>query len=138
MIAATLVSCCGQKLDSAAPAQRLYCSQWFNKAKAYAVSKRRPWFILSARYGLVSPDQLIEPYNRRLDELKPAQRIAWARVIAHELFPQLGQFARVELLAGVDYRKHLVGELERRQVQVDVPMAGLGIGEQLQWLGANL
>ena len=51
--------------------------------------------------------------------------------------PPLKRGDRVEILAGVQYREHLVPELKRQGIKVTVPMKGLGIGEQLHWLNQH-
>ncbi len=44
---------------------------------------------------------------------------------------------RVIFLAGKRYRKHLAADVAKCQCSVIVPMAGLKIGRQLQWLSAR-
>lgn len=56
-----LVSCVGDKHSKPLPARELYRSDWFLKARAYVEAQGEEWFILSAKYGLVSPDQVIAP-----------------------------------------------------------------------------
>ena len=47
----------------------LYRSVWFLKARACAEAVGSCWFILSAEYGLVHPDEMIEPYEMTLDTM---------------------------------------------------------------------
>jgi hypothetical protein len=49
-----------QKERIALPAKRLYRSALFQGRRSYAEAAARPWFIISARYGLVDPDQVTE------------------------------------------------------------------------------
>lgn len=44
------------------------------------------------------------------------------------------QPVKVVLLAGRKYREHLETMLINSGCQIEVPMAGLGIGQQLSWL----
>jgi hypothetical protein len=44
-----------QKERVALPARRLYRSALFQGRRSYAEGSERPWFIASARYGLVDP-----------------------------------------------------------------------------------
>lgn len=62
-----LVGCASQKLRRAAPARELYVSQLFKKASAYAEKTCDRWYILSAKHGLVHPDEVLEPYDVKLD-----------------------------------------------------------------------
>ena len=68
-----LVSCVRQKATTATakPAQDLYLSNWFRKAKAYVEQNLRAqdrWFILSAKHHLVSPETLLLPYEAPLPQ----------------------------------------------------------------------
>src|SRR5258708_7162060 len=54
-----LVSCVATKRPFQSRARDLYVSPWFQLAKQYAETTRSPWFILSAKHGLLDPDQMI-------------------------------------------------------------------------------
>src|SRR5690606_20391996 len=51
-----LIGCAKRKHPAAAPARDLYASPLFRKGRAYAEHAEVPWFILSAKHGLVAPD----------------------------------------------------------------------------------
>ena len=74
-----LVSCVSAKRTTPALAKDLYQSDWFIKARAYAESVGSCWFILSAKYGLVRPDEMIEPYEMTLNTMGVAERRNWSR-----------------------------------------------------------
>ncbi len=60
-----LVSCVKTKQDRRCRAGDMYTSALFQKMMAYAQSlKPKRIFILSAKYGLLSPDDMIEPYEQ--------------------------------------------------------------------------
>jgi hypothetical protein len=129
------VSCVGQKLSSAAPAKDLYTSDWFTKARRHVESTGVPWFILSAKYGLVRPDEVIEPYELTLNTLGVEDRRRWAERVKQQLATHGNLPTTVVMLAGARYREHLEPYLTSAGVRVEVPMEGLRIGEQLRWLG---
>jgi Family of unknown function (DUF6884) len=54
-----LVSRVSKKKTSPARAKDLYLSEWFCRAHHYVEATGDPWFILSAEYGLVAPDQVL-------------------------------------------------------------------------------
>jgi hypothetical protein len=68
----------------------------------------------------------------RIDE-----RRAWAQRVLGALVPQLGGVDRVVVLAGERYREFLLPVLKRACPAVEVPMEGLTIGRQLQWLSEH-
>ncbi len=122
-----LVACCGKKLDDAAPASRLYDSQLFKKSVAWLKPRVNTWAILSAKHGLVLPDDVIEPYDMTLNNMRANERASWAFNTGIQLrakFPA----ATYVVLAGKRYRAALHGLI------YTAPMEGLGIGEQLRFL----
>jgi hypothetical protein len=128
-----LVSCVGQKLPQIATARDFYASQWFKKARGLVEQTGEPWYILSAKHGLVAPLTMIEPYELTLNKMSAHERRAWADRVWAQLQPMLNPNSRIVFLAGRRYREFLVDRIEQRGVPVDVPLAGLGIGEQLHW-----
>lgn len=130
----SLVSCVKQKRDAPCPAKSLYVSDWFRKAMTYAESSGPHWFILSAEYGLLKPETMISPYEKTLNRMGVGERRAWAGTVISQMKVALPAADRIVILAGVPYREFLIDYLLTRARTVEVPMQGLGIGQQLQWL----
>ena len=129
-----LVSCVGKKGLQPATAALLYESAWFQKARRFVEGREAPWHILSAAYGLVHPDQRIAPYDLSLNQTDSVGRALWAERVAEDLKCRYTEPTRFVLLAGNAYREHLVPRLEAAGHAVEVPMRGMGIGQQLSWL----
>ncbi len=132
-----LVSCVGRKLSVPAPAKDLYTSQLFRKSRTFVESINQPWLILSAKYGLVSPEQVIEPYDLTLKKMPKAERRRWAEAIASQLHPHLDGVNAVIFLAGRDYQQFLDSKIVEQGIAIFDPMEGMRIGERLRWLGEN-
>lgn len=127
-----LISCAAKKLRQAARAQDLYMSPLFRRQLAYA-RKLAPdsIFILSAKYGLVDLDEVIEPYDLTLKDLGSRDRQAWAGRVLAQLQRKADLSAdRFIVLAGVPYRQFLTPALGHWEA----PLKGLTIGRQLQKL----
>ncbi|MFF8387721.1 DUF6884 domain-containing protein [Streptomyces kanasensis] len=111
------------------PAAQLYTGPYFTKclAAAQAIPGGRV-VIVSAEYGLITPDTPIRPYEKRLDPrtVDHAKHRAQARAMGRPL-----RYApEVIALAGKDYADAAAAvwpHLRR-------PLAGAGIGTQLQRL----
>lgn len=131
-----LVACASQKLDRPAPARDLYVSQLFKKASAYAEATCDRWYILSAKHGLIRPDEVIEPYDMRLGTSTGPDVNAWADRVREQLAAKLAEVPRVTLvaLAGAQYQT----VLRPCQWPFEIPMKGLGIGQQLGYLTTEL
>ena len=133
-----LLSCVSKKQRVAAPARDLYTSAWFRKARSFAESTEYPWFVLSAKHGLVHPDEVIAPYDLTLNSMPAPARRQWASRTLAQLEPHLQGVESVVFLAGQRYREFLEAPLRDRGLVVSVPMEGLRIGEQLRWLTRRL
>jgi len=130
-----LVSCVKSKRSTPAPAKDLYTSPLFCGLRKYAESNADVWYILSAEHGLLSPDQVIAPYERTLNTMGKVARQRWAADVQAQLIATLPHKAEVIILAGERYRKDLVPFLRERGHAVDIPLEGLSFGRQLQRLG---
>lgn len=133
-----LVSCVKSKRETAVAARDLYTSQLFRGLRAYAESHADAWYILSAKHGLVRPDDSIAPYEHTLTTMAKQDRAAWVRRVQLQLLDALPSGAEVILLAGSRYREGIEGFLRQHGFAVSIPLAGLGIGQQLRWLNAAL
>lgn len=140
-----LVACASKKAPTACAARDLYVSPWFKLARAVAEAESSIWRILSAEYGLVDPEQVLAPYDRQLAKMPAAERGQWGRRVLRDLFLLLdpgrglsANGARVVFLAGASYWSPLAFRLEDNGAQVETPLQGLGIGEQLHWLTRRL
>jgi len=127
-----LVSCVGKKLDHPAPAKNLYQSDWFHKARRWAEQNGDRWFILSTKHGLISPEKIIKPYECTLNEMSAEKRKAWGEKVLAEIRKHV-PCGKIIILAGSKYREFL----DVPTHSVEIPMQGLGIGQQLSWLNSQ-
>ena len=119
------------------PAKAIYRSVWFEKARRYVERQRQPWFILSAKYGLLRPEQIVAPYEQTLNRMSATERRRRASLVLEELRAAVSAGDEVAFLAGARYREYLQSALEAWGVSVNIPMKGLGIGSQLHWLDSH-
>jgi hypothetical protein len=127
-----LISCASKKKPVPCKARDLYDSPLFRLSIQYA-RKLEPdiVFILSAKYGLITTDEVIGPYDVTLNDMIASQRRMWASRVIQELQKRTDlQRDHFTILAGERYRHHLLPHL----MCYDLPLEGLGIGKQLQYL----
>jgi hypothetical protein len=115
------------KLDRAAPAAELYTGQAFKLAMRAAKAADADVLILSALYGVLEPDDVIDPYECYLGGLPAMDRAIWAMTTAAQLAPHRERFAVI--LAGKHYAAACDDFTNKRE-----PLKGLGIGQQLRVL----
>jgi hypothetical protein len=128
-----LVSCVSKKSLIAAPAREFYVSPWFMAVRRYVEASGDPWYVLSAKHGLVTPLQVLAPYDETLNKMKIVERRAWASRVTAQMDQLMPSVRSVVVLAWPRYREFLMDYLKRRW-KIEVPLKGLGIGKQLQWL----
>lgn len=131
------VSCVKQKRAMPCAARDLYTSTWFDKARQYAESFNCPWYILSAKHGLVSPDTSVAPYERSLLTMPATERATWAIRVGKQL-ETVPDAARIVILAGITYRALLLPYFLTKTSNIEIPLEGLAIGQQLAWLSAHV
>lgn len=134
-----LVGCVKSKRATAAAAKDLYTSTLFAKARAYAERSTVPWYVLSAKYGLVQPDEWIEPYEMYLPQTTHSYRSAWGAHVTEQLETREGPLPQkvVEIHAGAAYADALLPRLTSLGAVVTQPLEGLRMGERLAWYGSD-
>jgi hypothetical protein len=127
-----LIACCGPKVADSAPVRHLYTSPLFRKSVAFAERNWWRWAVLSAKHGVVQPDDVLDPYDQTLSSMTAWERFEWAGKTRRQLEMVFDLGTEFVVLAGKHYRAAVAG------LPHTVPMAGLGIGRQLQWLTERL
>jgi len=133
-----LVSCVSKKVKRRAKAEILYQSPWFRKARTLVKQTNAEWRILSAKHGVLHPEEVIAPYDLSIRDMNREDYLEWGKRVRQELYEDLIEReerpGEVVVMAGRDYRKPIIEWLRKVMGKVSVPMKGLGIGQQLQWL----
>ena len=127
-----IIPCGGKKREMPCAAGNLYIGPYFKGCMAYALSKVGPErvFILSAKYGLISPNDRIEPYDLRMGN----EGCVTADKVREQAIQRglLGE--EVTALGGDEY----IQVVKQVWPNAATPLTGVGgIGYQLQWLKAN-
>jgi hypothetical protein len=105
------------------------------------------WAVLSARYGVWFPHIGLKAYDQTFADMEAAEIAAWHVGVAQRLMEELWESYNlgrsvssikpseltVEIHAGADYCHPLAEILQAVGIVVELPLAGLGIGEQLAW-----
>ncbi|MBK8462845.1 MAG: hypothetical protein IPL36_07400 [Nigerium sp.] len=130
-----LVSCVKEKRADPAPAKDLYTSPLFGKERRHAESSGKPWFILSAKHGLVAPDHVLEPYELRLSDTPRTYQHAWGLNVVRQLEDAAGPLTgkTIEVHAGAAYTDAIRALLLGAGAHVIEPLAGLTLGQRLAW-----
>lgn len=139
-----LIGCGKAKGDAPAPAKDLYTGGLFRAARAHVeAGPYDAWYILSAKHGLVHPDEVIEPYDAKLGSRR-AELERWASRVSRSLLSavqgHIDAGIVVDTFAGKDYADYLgcgLSYMVRPSFTFHKPLAGLQIGERLSWFASR-
>lgn len=124
---ATLIQCTKSKRNTPSQARDLYdTSDLFTLMRDYAEARDEPWFILSAKHGLVAPDTELAPYDEFGLNESQCERAAW-------VLDERG-YDTVQVIAGKEYTDELTPALEAQGIEVIELCRGLRIGNRMQKL----
>jgi len=143
-----LVSCGKRKLSKPAAAKDMYTSPRFKMARAYAERVGDDWRILSAKHGLLKPDDVIEPYDETVVAKPIKERRIWAICVRNSISCNLLNWThdngknwrcdpvRFVCVAGESYLLcfDIDAERIRKFCVIEKPLAGMGIGQQMKFL----
>jgi hypothetical protein len=117
----------------------LFASPLFGGRRRYAVASGLPWYILSAKFGLLAPDDVIGPYDVYLADQSPDYKKAWGQFVVAALEQRVqGLHGRtIEVHAGAAYVDPLRAPLAAHGATLASPLARLRQGEQLAWYGRH-
>jgi hypothetical protein len=120
-----LVASSGVHGPAPVPVAALFRSPGFASARAHAERSGLPWFVLSAKHGLLDPDDVVSPYDVQIDERSASYRAAWAEWVVAQLSERVAlDGVTVEVHGGVDFAQPLRQPLSRRGAALDLPLPG--------------
>jgi hypothetical protein len=130
-----LIGCVKTKHATASAAAQLFAGPLFEGRRRYVASTRLPWYILSAKFGLLAPEDVIGPYDVYLADQGLAYRRAWGEFVAAQLEQRLPDLRgrTIEVHAGAAYAEPLRDPMTARGAVLATPLAHLRQGEQLAW-----
>ena len=132
-----LISCVKKKGDKKMKARCLYTSNFFVKSLLYAekILKADKIFILSAKHGLLTLDEEIEPYEETLNDKNRDEQRKWAKFVYEKIEKSCdAKNDMFNILAGKKYYQDLIAYLPKTQVIAK----NLPLYKKNQWLKRQL
>ena len=132
-----LISCVSKKLEGTYEAFKLYSPSVLFKAHwNYTLQKlkknpKEEIFIISAKYGLLSPFEKIPKYDVTLKTMSKEEKQKWAKNVVNQLKEKFNiEDTTFLILAGKDYYEELIKLLPHYKL---IPEEPLPIGKRVQW-----
>lgn len=134
---AFIISCCKEKRDCQTQASDLYISPLFKKSIVLARRLEARVKILSAKYGLMSEDLIVEPYDLVIAELDEDASKVWGDNLSSAISEIGPEIDDIYLLSGKMYSEVFIkNALDSKRVHE--PLKGLSIGNRLKFLNICL
>ena len=129
-----LVGCSGSKAAAPTAESDLFTGAAFRKARELAVRSGKPWYVISAKFGLLDPDEVVAPYDVYLGSQPAQYRAAWGAWVVAQLAARCELAgAVVEVHAARTYTEPLKALLAAAGATLVEPLTGLRQGERLAW-----
>jgi len=129
-----IIPCTNQKSDVAGPAREVWAGSHFQLVLANAEINFEYTYVMSYKYGLIIPDQEIEPYDLNIKNAAMREKLEWWLklrehiAMASKMNPRI-----VAVYTGNFERERFIREWIRNGVRnIIVPWQGLGIGQRIQ------
>ena len=131
------ISCVKSKRKTKAKARDMYISPLFRYSLKYALSltSENKIYILSAKYGLLKLDEVINPYELTLNTMNESEKKKWAYKVYFQMKKHGINFdEEAVFLTGKNYRKYLMTKFSN----ATAPLKNLGLGMQLNFYKNNI
>jgi hypothetical protein len=113
------------------PAGTAYAGAYFTKNRLYAMSFGEAWCILSAKFGLMLPEDEIENYNVTFKHRRNTELVTLSELSKQVKEKGLSRYRTIQVLGGREYVDKVVAAFAGSGVQIQAPLAGLRIGETM-------
>lgn len=129
-----IIGCSHKKADTARPAAEMYLSKRFLAAKEIAECYSSDWLILSAKHGVLSKSQIVEPYDITLDNLTNEQYLNWVSKCSVHIINETSPYDHVIFLGDSEYFQDISDSLILERRIVYMPLDFVPYPEQSRWL----
>lgn len=125
-----ILGCTKSKHTGVMEARRLYeKSNLFRLSKAFCKKNKFHYIIISAKYGLIHPNQEICDYNETFDSKKKIKEMS--KIIIPGLKKLIKNYDRIVVLTGEKYIETFRPLIDNK---FSFPLKCLPIGKRMQWL----
>lgn len=129
-----LISCCKKKNINKCQARDMYQSTLFKLSYLFAkMIGCDDIYVLSAKYGLLNEEEIIEPYDETLNRKNITERRNWADKVIAQLKKNLEIDIKNDefiILTGKKYYEEIIPYLQKYRL----PLGNLPIGMRLNFL----
>lgn len=129
-----VINCGADKQYKKCKAKDLYTGSLFVASRKYVESVYgNNYCILSAKYHVLMPDDIIEPYDMFLGNFKKQEKEEWWKISVDQLLNKFPENTVYHFYAGQDYIKGILPILQDAGRKYECYLNNLGMGYKIQW-----
>lgn len=138
-----LVGCSNQKEAFQGEARKVYSSTLFRMSMELSEKWCDATYILSAKYKVIAPDEIIKPYNESLKDYTKKGREKWSVEVINQLVNKVGvkDGDTLFFFCGKYYYESMLSWDKLWKAygwRCEMPFQGLRIGERLKYIKERL
>ena len=94
--------------------------------------------ILSAKYHVLMPDDMVEPYDMFLGKFKKQEKEEWWKITAGQLLENFPENTIYHFYAGQNYINGILPILQEAGRKYKCYLNDLGMGYKIQWFNQHI
>ena len=128
-----VINCGSAKQHKKCKAQDLYIGSLFLASQEFCKSKYDQYCILSAKYHVLLPDDIVEPYDMFLTKFSKKDKEEWSRITAEQLLTKFPEDTEFDFYVSQSYLTYVLPYLDKAKRVYNTYLNDLGMGYKIQW-----
>lgn len=128
-----VINCGAEKCSSSKKAKDLYTGSLFVASRQYVESNYDSYIILSAKYHMCLPNDILQPYELYLGHLSKADKKVWNEITAQEMAQTFPVGTVFDFYTSKMYQEGLIPILRSLGYTCNTNLNNLGMGYKIQW-----
>lgn len=133
-----VINCGAEKQYKKCKAKDLYTGSLFVASRKFAQSNYSQYCILSAKYHVLMPDDIVKPYDMFLGNFTKQQKQEWWQETAKQLMVKFSTGTKFDFYVGQDYVEGILPILDSNNIQYECFLNHLGMGYKIQWFQQHI
>lgn len=117
-----IIACGKAKIKGKHQAKDLYVGNFFKQCLKVASTKYDAYYIVSAKYGLLKPVDVIEDYDFKLTKLSERQKKQWGFNVAQQINQTIESTNEITFLLGKCYYRYIAPFIKHKW---NAPLIGI-------------
>lgn len=128
-----IINCGSSKKPYTCQARDLYTGNLFCASRKYCEDNYSQYIILSAKYHMLFPEDIISPYELYLGDLTKQEKLDWNNVVVKQIMKYFPNTTQLDFYTSKMYSEGAISILENNGYVCKTFLNDLGMGYKVQW-----